>query len=228
MYVKDTYIVGVKRLNDTNNIEVVIPILASIISAFGGVIITHLLYRTKLRKERKAGGEKVISEQIVKSLLAVRKFELKLRTFEVINIEGLSYIKNKSVASGCYPEILDSKENLFAFQNELLFIIDKHQENLDYKSLGFLLTMQWYLSELMIQFHGISSEELKIIGTLLFKDFQSWQKDLDKHLVKRINKSPSKLSSFTGIKWNITRNRIQKNFFGNSELSKFINSYNRP
>ena len=202
------------------DIRIIIAVM-TISGTLLGIIVTHVLYRSKLRKDQKAGGEKVISEKIINSLFEVRNFELKLREIDIGDLEIFNKI-NPSNESLVYCSIFNSNPDLFEFQNKLGDVMREHELNLDRDSAAFLFVLQNYLSRLMVNFQSTNDEECKVLGILFYKDFRTWQQDFDAHIVKQINKNPIKLFSLKGRVWEKTKNKYTKKYLDESILMKMI------
>ena len=210
----------------SEQISILLPLFSSLISSIVVFIATHLFYQSKLRKENKAVGAKLISDQIMESLVSVRKFANQLRVYENISVTtpepDTDYEINPDRLN--YQPIFKTEEDLFEFQNQLSELAATHQNNLDYKSLAFLIAMEKYLL-LILQYLPITKpDDIKVIGTMLEGDITRWNKGFDKHLVRRINRAPYKLNSFTGWKWKYTLNRISKLYVNKSSLGKSLKS----
>lgn len=161
----------------------------------------------------------MLSEKIAEAMLDVQKFERRIRIIESVSkdITEIDSAKAKVV-----PAIFYSKENLFEFQNDLSHVLAEHERYLDMKTVAFLIAMQRYLSKLMVSFVGQSDEGLQQLGLLLSGDVTKWQKDLDKHVIKKINKNPYKLNSLSGKKWDWIRTRVINKYVDESDLSKIV------
>lgn len=186
-----------------------------------GILVTHLLYKSKLKKDQKAGGEKMISEKIVNSLFDVRLFELKLREIEIGNIEIFDST-NPTTESLTYCSVFNSNSDLFKFQNDLMETMKKHELNLDRESAAFLFVMQNYLAYLMMNFQSRNDQECQAIGMTFYRDFKRWQQDFDDHIVKQINKNPVKMFSLRGYRWEKTKKKYTKKYLDKSILMKVI------
>lgn len=208
---------GGRTMNTKNIVTIIVPLLTGCI----GVIITHIFYKSKLEKERKAGGRGLIGEKIMAALIAVRTFERELRTIESVypDENGVDQIDTDRP----FQAIFTSKEHFNNFFNELLDVLSKHEEYLDLKTVAFLLAMQDYQTKF---YQNVVSEDMDIrgIGAGLYPDLMKWQKDFDAHLVDRINKNYAKVYTLRGWWWNRTLARIRKKYVEDSILNKTIDS----
>lgn len=119
----------------SEQISILLPLFSSLISSIVVFIATHLFYQSKLRKENKAVGAKLISDQIMESLVSVRKFANQLRVYENISVTtpepDTDYEINPDRLN--YQPIFNTEEDLFEFQDQLSELAATHQNNLDYK-----------------------------------------------------------------------------------------------
>ena len=195
-------------------------LLVFISSGIGTAIVGFFLNKLSLRDQNKAGGEMVLSSKITEALLDVQKFERQLRTIELVNLDKIDDAFGED--SKWIPAIFFKKENLFAFQNQLGDIIRENERFLDMRTIALLMAMERYLGKLILSFKGQSEEDLKLLGYLISSDVEKWQKDLDTHLIKRINKFSSKLTTLSGNKWNRIRSKTIKKYVEDSELMRQI------
>ncbi|EJE97927.1 hypothetical protein LMA_08853, partial [Liquorilactobacillus mali KCTC 3596 = DSM 20444] len=125
------------------NFSILKGILIPVVTTFMGIVGTHLFYKSKLEKERKAGAKKILGEKIMNSFLKTRNFERQLRKFESVFFEGEKTVVDPNRV---YPSIFYSLDNLNNFMNSLEDIIASEEAFLDMKSVAFLLAMQDYLT----------------------------------------------------------------------------------
>ncbi|MFB5518917.1 hypothetical protein [Enterococcus casseliflavus] len=190
-------------------------------SGAGAAIVGFALSSWNLRKQNKAGGEMVISKKITEALLIVQKFERQLRTIELmssVNIEKIFTEESRHI-----PAIFFTKENLFDFQNELSSILRNQEQLLDMKTVAFLNAMEKYLTMFMVSFPNTTQSELQELGFLFSEDIKIWQVELDKHVIKQINKFSYKLTSLSGKKWDRIRTDKIESFVKNSKMFEFLN-----
>lgn len=196
-------------------------LLVFLSSGAGAALVGFALSSWNLRKQNKAGGEMVISKQITEALLKVQSFERQIRTLELMSHEK---IENSFNGEAMYiPAIFFNNENLFKFQNELMDILSNDAQFLDMMTIAYLNAMEKYLGMLMVSFPGQSELEFQQLGYVLTEDVKAWQVDLDRHLIKQINKFPYKLTSLSGKKWDRIRIKAIQKYLIGSQLMTIVN-----
>lgn len=191
--------------------EIVIAVISTILgsSVLNG-ILTHFLYKNKLKKELEAKGHEMIASEIGKSLQFVRNMELKLTVQEIYDVENVLNERGSKVnmfeGECIYPEIFNDWESFNSFREIVHECRMEHEKNLSVKSALNLVFIDRYTSQLGLFMSENGDEStLPIWGTIFIFDLQKWQRKMDKLLVKEINKYGYKLESHETKKWKILR-----------------------
>lgn len=176
-------------------------------------IVTHILYNSKLAKERKAKGNDVVANQIQKSLEMFRELELELKTIEIYQIEEELEEKGSSidlVNPGCtYPAIFNDWVSYNTFKEHIQNYRKEYEKYLSCELALMLVFIDRYINQLGLYMaeHGDESM-LPDFGAIFVYDLQLWRTDIDKKLVKEINKVTYKLESHEGKKWGRKRKKV--------------------
>lgn len=91
------------------------------------------------------------------------------------------------------------------------------------ETVAFLNAMEKYLTKFIVSFPNATQSELQELGLLFFEDIKLWQVELDKHVIKEINKFSYKLTSISGEEWDRIRIEKIKTFVEKSKMFEFLN-----
>lgn len=189
-----------------------------------GGLITHFFDRRKLKQEQKIGHENMLEDKITDALKKARDLELRCDEFgiykqqEVILQEGFNY------ASGNYPvymSITKSEEEFNNFQSAVLELRKKDERYLGLNETACLLYMEKYCDDFkrIVEKYSLW---YPFAGAMFMPDFQRWQKRLEKILVKKINKPLHKIYCKSGIKWMLSKKRVELSLYRCSLLYQFL------
>lgn len=193
--------------------EIILTVISIILG--NGVIngiITHFLYRNKLKKEMQTKGHEMIANEIGKSLQFVRDMELRLKVQEIYDAENEIEKRRSQVnlfGGECiYPEIFNDWNTFNQFYEVIRECRSKHEKNLSVKTALNVVFIDRYIMQLSLYMseHG-SEKDLPIWGTIFIFDLLKWQKRMDRMLVKDINKHTYKLESHETKKWKRLRKK---------------------
>lgn len=191
--------------------EIIISIISTILgsSVLNG-IITHLLYKNKLKKELKNKGNDKIANEISESLRFFRDLELQLTVQEIYDFENELTEKGSDVdlfnGECIYPAIFNDWDSYNNFRDQIHICRERHEKNFSCKLALNLVFIDRYLMQLGLFMSENGNEpSLPFWGTLFIADLQKWQRRIDKLLVKEINKYSYKLESHASKKWKILR-----------------------
>jgi len=193
--------------------EIFLAVLSTILgSTVLNGILTHFLYKNKLKKELQSKGHEMIANEIGKSLNFVRNMELKLTFQEIYNISEEIDNRGSQVSlfgGECiYLEIFNNLESFNEFINLVQQCRVEHEKNLSVQIALNLVFIDKYIRQLFLFMSELGPEEmLPVWGTIFIFDLQKWQKKMDKLLIKEINKYGYKLESHETKKWNRLRKR---------------------
>lgn len=213
---------------DKNTAVIIIPGILGICGIIIGAIINNFYHKSNIKKEQKVRFENMIGEQIASSLTHIRNIEQKINIMEIYDVENQinDNIKSEELASyPIYPAIMENHDTLLVFLDDISEARKSHADNVDNKTAAYLLIMNHYLMRLLALLKHVDEHDYHIIGAIIYIDFQRWQKDFDKLLINRINKSTVKLYSHTGWKWELAKKKYTKKYWDKSIL-KIITTQN--
>lgn len=201
------------EMEPTDTMEIVLAVISTILgsSVING-ILTHFLYKNKLKKELQSKGHEMIANEIGESLQFVRNMELKLTVQEIYNVEHELDNRGSQVnlfGGECiYPEIFNNWESYNLFREMIYECRSKYEKNLSVKIALNIVFIDRYINQLSLFMSENGGEDvLPIWGTIFIFDLQKWQKKMDKMLVKEINKYAYKLESHETKKWTRLRKK---------------------
>lgn len=167
-------------------------------------IISHLLYKFKLRSEQRVRFENIIGDEIVKSLIEIRELIEEASVIERYDI--IKYDTNDGLINAfegtIYPSIMNDVETLDDYSQKIDDMWKKHGKNLDCETALYLWYGSRYFSQLL--FYVVEEgyqNQLPELGTFFIFDIQQWHLSFDKNLVKRINRPLNKIEHHQGKKW---------------------------
>ena len=195
---------------DTNNfyITIVTAILGS--NVING-LLSHILYNKKLKKELKSKGNDMIASKIQESLHAFRSLELKLSNIEIYDAEERLKDNNVNFFGGeaIYLEIFNNWTSYNTFMDAIRTCRQSYEHYLSCKVALHLVFIDRYIMQLSKFMSNFQDEcLLPVFGTVFIFDLQSWQKKIDRILVKELNKYNLKLESHQTRKWQLLRKKI--------------------
>lgn len=191
--------------------EIILAVISTILgsSVLNG-ILTHFLYKNKLKKELQSKGHELIANEIGQSLEFVRNMELLLTIQEIFNISD--EINNRGSQVNLFEgecislEIFNDWDSFNKFVDVVQQCRREHEKNLSVKIALNLVFIDRYIRQLSLFMSEYGKEELMpAFGTIFIVDLQKWQKKMDRLLVKEINRYRYKLESHETIKWRILR-----------------------
>ncbi|WP_203632383.1 hypothetical protein [Lacticaseibacillus suibinensis] len=181
----------------------------SVLSGLG----SWLFYNQRLARERKSGGKKMIADEMLKALEIVRDYERKIRTIE--NVWPDMDATKDPFDALAYPAFMFDQSAFYSYLNELGHVLDIAEPYLDRKTVAYLYAFQRYLLSLA-QAERIGEGTPEVIvrqaGVTHKTEIDRWQKHIDAHVVKCINRHPWKLQSLSGLRWGLLRSRIIKKY----------------
>lgn len=208
--------------------EIIVTIIAAVLGS--GVlngIITHFLYNNKLKKEQKMKAKDAIWGKIDSALEEIRTVELKASARDIYNLEdslsGSGYTDFQNDIA-YYPAIMEDPQTLLDYFNELNETRRKWSKYLDPEICAYLYIMQNYCMQLMeyTKKNNLLNKYHEI-GCVFFIDILNWQKNYEKLIVERLNRSKYKLYTENGRKWERAKKRLDKKLWKKSILYKLIN-----
>ncbi|MFL2100104.1 hypothetical protein [Desemzia sp. FAM 23989] len=197
-----------------------------IIGAIFGGIVTYITTAIKDRRDRRVEYEKTIGSKIADSLYTIREITQQANVQEIYDLEDENGIKGDVSLSGhkIYPAILNDGESILDFFTIINESRIKHEIYLSYKLSAYLLYMTNYVIELSKFIGQFDSVDYKLLGVFIMPDIRMWQRDIDKKIVKEINKNNLKLVSKTGFVWENSKKRINDKYWNKSKLKELIES----
>lgn len=204
-----------------------IGVITALASGVLGIAITHMLYRSKLRKEQKVRYENVLGDNIAKALTAVRDLGLECRIQEMVDViwklqepEGSSAV---SKIDRKFPELLKSKESLLEYVDKIINVRKENERYLDHKLSAQLYYIERYCIQLIkyIEQHKLE-EGFYLVATVFAIDIKDWEKLMEKTVVKCINNPKYKVYKQEGRMHEWERKRINKKLWKKSILRGLI------
>ncbi len=214
---------------DKNQLIKVVTIVLS--SSVITTLLTHFLYRFRLKRELRSSGNELHAKEIEKSLKRIRDMELNIRDNKTFNLEEaicLTDITNES-NDAIYPMIFDNWENYEQFMQLVTYCRKNDGKNLNDKLALNLVFIEKYMEQLALFMETKGRNiDITLWGTVFYYDLQKWQKRFDKMIVKEMNKYPYKIVTRQSKKWEYLRKReVDKqykktilHFFMSGECSK--------
>lgn len=211
-----------------NREEIICSIIVTVLgSASLNGVVTHFLYESKLKKEQKMKAKDVIWGKIDSALEEVRTVELKASAREIYNLEdslnesGYTDFQNDIAY---YPAIMEEPQTLLDYFEELNETRRKWSKYLDPDICAYLYIMQNYCMQLMEYTKKNNLlDKYHEIGCIFFIDILNWQKNYEKLIVKRLNRSKYKIYTENGKKWERAKKKLDKKLWKKSILYKLIN-----
>lgn len=210
--------------------EIIVTVIAAILSSsFLNGLITHFLYKNKLKKEQEMGHKNMIGEKVKEALLEARELELQCTEQEVYEPEEtfqeqeFSYFGDYAISLG----ITRDMETFFEFMSSITHIRKEYEKFLGFKEAAFLYYIERYCNEfsLVVGKYSLSFDEA---GALFIADFQRWQKQYEKLLVRKINHPNYKIYDKNKRGWKKEKRRIDKKLWKKSLLYKFESDKQYP
>jgi len=195
-------------------------------SAVVGGIITHIFYRLKLKIEQKIRFQNTIGDEVVNALLEIRKIASETLAVEVYNVaneldkQGSRFDMKKAQQ---FPSIMQDRDTYSSFFGEIMYVRSEYRESIDQDVAAYLLHAEEYFVNLLTFVVENEIEDLPKIGTVFIHDIQKWHVSFDKVLIRKINNTPLKLESHTGIKLRFKKFILSKVLWKRSFLYKLSN-----
>ena len=191
-------------------------------------VTAYLTYLFTVRgnaKQRRAQFQDKISDQIATALTAVRELALETRTIEAF--DGFIDCTDAKDAdtfeeSVFYPAFMTNIDTMYQFLRKVSDTRSKYDPYLDLISSAYLYVFERYLLGVGMFMAKSEFKDPKALGLFLIVDVQRWERRIDKHLVKRINRRHYKVSSKQGILWEIAKWYVKKTFLMKSILNKLM------
>ncbi len=210
--------------------EIILTVIGAVLSSsvLNG-ILTHILYKNKLKKELKIKGHEMMANEIDKSLQSVRSMELKLTVQEIYDVQNVIEQRKSQVnlfeGEAIYLEIFNDWKTYNGFKEVIAECRRKYERNLSVKTALNLVFIDRYIQQLSLFLaeHG-GEDMMPFWGTVFIFDLQKWQKRMDKLLIKEINQYTYKLESHETIKWKIMRKKELIWQYENTILFYLINN----
>lgn len=207
--------------------EFLISLLINFIVDTLVILITHILYSSKLKKELKNEGKSITSKQVEESLQFFRDVELETNKQEIFNIEELLKDKGSSIdlidGEAIYPEFFNNWQSFNNFYDKIHECRQKYEKNLSCEVALNLIFIDRYLYKLSLFVSENGNEKmLPFWGTIFIVDLKKWRNKLDLLLVNELNKHNFKLESHESKKYYRLRKKILVKQYENTILNYLI------
>lgn len=194
-----------------------------VVSASLGAFVTHMLYSSKLKKERISKSLTAVGEQIANSLKTARDYELSSTVIEVFDadesFDDEGKIKNYFDRQAIYPQFMSDAHSFEEFATTASRLRSEQSAYLDYLTAAYLFYIERYCMNLA---NFIRANELKndfpLVGAVVIVDVQRWQRKIDKNIVKNINKASYKVFSQQGLRWGLAKWWVQQSLWKKTVL----------
>lgn len=208
--------------------EIIVTIIAAVLGS--GVlngIITHFLYNNKLKKEQRMKVKDIIWGKVDNALEAIRDIELKTRARNIFDFESTiieSEYTDFQNGVPVYPEIMSDSQTFYKFFMEINGARGEWSKYLDTEVGAYLYYMEIYCMQLMeyLSKNGLVNS-YQLAGYIFFEDILEWQRNYEKLIVKRLNKSKYKIYTESGRQWTRAKKKVDKKLRKKSILYQLIN-----
>lgn len=196
---------------DKDSIILVSKTLIGIVAGSGGLIAVFkfLFPNWGLKKQKKIEFNAELAKDRVNAIKRVINFEQKANVIEDVNIVHPELFKVDNINPKededrvIYMTIVENRENLNEFWNELSEIRRLEDTWLSQRVSAYLLYAEKYIMHFMefIKQLGYSRNDLYPFGLLIATDIQNWQRKLDKILIQELNDISFKIEHHGGEDW---------------------------
>lgn len=224
MYDEEKCLWGIRMTREEMIITVVCSIIGSgVLSAF----ISHILYRSKLKKEQGIKFQNMIGERIADALnkayeLADQlKITEKYKAHDQMKIGLFDAFDKKDL----YPAIMSGPDTLNKFMTEVSEFRGKTEKFLDSKLTLDLVYLERYIFQLNVYASGFGKVDFfPLLGMIIEPDLDKWYVSFVKRIVKNQNKTKCKIECHFGKRWARLRKKFVEKRWINSDLYKVINN----
>lgn len=195
-----------------NGFEVLLDVIIALVSGGLGVLLTHIFYKAKLKKEQKVRFENVIGDHIASSLLLIRDLELECQSMEIYNIHKLLNDEDANInlfGDLCqYLSIFNDWNCYKEYLNKIHEVRHKYEKYADCEVTLYLVFIEKYLYQLGLYLSEYDEKLLPAFGAIFSGDIISWQREFDKVLIRKINSNRCKIESHFTLKYKRKRRKI--------------------
>ena len=203
-------------------------IIAAMISITGiiiGAILNKNLQKSVLKKEQKMRFQNLIGDKVVDSLISLRDLELETKTYEFYDIEhrletqenDIDFIEPEAV----YPAIMSNKETFVKYISRLNQFRSCYEKYLSYNVAAYLWYGTDYFMNIVTYISQIGMDhKYPEMGIIFIFDIQKWCDNIEKAIVKDINKRPVKLVVHRGRRWEHAKRKAQNKLYKKSVLNE--------
>ncbi|MGN1165087.1 MAG: hypothetical protein ACI4S2_01500 [Lachnospiraceae bacterium] len=185
-----------------------------------GVIsmINFLLPNYGLKGKKKI---EINTEQAKDKINAIKKvieFEQKANIIEDVNIVHPKLFGIRRITPGenqlIYMSIVEDRNNLIDFWNELAEIRRSEDIWLSRKVSAYLLYAEKYIMDFLefLKYIEYIENDLYPFGLLIAPDIQRWQRKLDAILVQELNDVPFEMESHSGDEWEYEKEILEESY----------------
>lgn len=218
----------VNKMNEIlNKLQIVwaVPFAKEVCLVVATAVLTHLFDMRKTNRERKTKYQDKIGENIAAALTAAREVELFANSVEIYkyNVNHPPVANANAIKDAIYyPAFFADKEALRELGELVSETRKKHEAYLDLMSAAYLYVFERYLMTLALFLKQRKWKDLDVLGLIMIADVKKWERDFDRHLVKRINKPHYKVFSRHGWLWNLAKKYVEKKYLLKTELDKMM------
>lgn len=210
-----------------NKLQIVwaVPFVKEACLVVATAVLTHLFDMRKTKRERKTKYQDKIGENIAAALIAAREVELFANSVEIYqySIDHSPVANANAIKDAVYYPAFMANRNTLQCLGELVSKTRKeHEAYLDLMSAAYLYVFERYLMTLALFTKQRNWQNIDMLGLVLIADVIKWERDFDRHLVKRINKPHYKVFSCHGRLWNLAKKYVEKKYLLKTELDKLM------
>ena len=202
-------------------IDLVQKIILCAITAF----ITHYFTSKNNIQKQRLKHQDTLGDKICQAYLSVREIIEECNTIDWLDQDQDISVKNIFVSMdfAVYSSFMNDKESMWRFIEKLTEVRQTAEPYVDLKTAASLYAMERYLMSLSLYIRENSLEEkYKILGCIVVVDATRWLKQLDKHVINKINKPKYRLYSKEGMIWEAKKRNAVNKYLKKSELNKLI------
>ncbi len=213
----------IELIKDFFTEDIVEKVIIIVITA----LLTHIAELHKIKKQTKINYREKLGEKIFSAYEEVKKVELKAAAIDIFSFgDDIETPEDATFSNNIYyPEIMESRETFIEFLDGIQNCREEHERYLDLTTSAYLYAMNRYTLCLLLFMNETGETNYEFVGLMLIGDIQKWQKRIDKHITKKINRPSYKMFSEEGIKWRFVRFWVESVFLKRSLLNKIIKAY---
>lgn len=203
------------------NIKYIIEIASVVVGGGGFIAVLKFLFPSLgLKRQKKIELNAELAKDKIDAIKRVIRFEQKANEIEDVNIvhPELFNVDNVNPKEDedrlIYMTIVENKDNLNEFWNELSEIRRLEDTWLSQRVSAYLLYAEKYIMQFMefLKQLEYSRNDLYPFGLLIAADIQKWQRKLDKILTQELNDISFKIEHHGGEDWKYEKEVLEDEY----------------